>query len=397
MRRFLWFLLVLIVSVWLGLQIAKDPGLAFFSYRQWSVEMPLWFALFCLLIVLSLFYFMGCFFSGIESLFYRCSNWLRWRRKSQSYSRTNRGLIELIEAHWKKAENNLIAGISQSDAPLINYLALAKAAHEQMAYDRRDSYLSKAYAISPQTEVAIGLTQAQFQINQGQLEQSLATLGHLRSLAPRHGLVLKLLERIYVHLADWQNLLKLIPALNKAKIITNQEAILLEQKSYIELLKSTMNHPSGLVSLRAIWRKLPRKLQQDPQLLGCYAQQLLYYPNEAAEAVELLNKSLKKSWNADLVKLYGLLEMTDSVKQLAQAESWLTHYPNQALLLLTLGRLSVHCQLWGKARSYFENSLALEESPAAYLGYGNLLVQLGDSSAALEAYREGLVACCKQG
>ncbi len=393
MRRFIGLLLVLVISVWLGLYIAKDPGLAFFSYRQWSVEMPLWFALFSLIILLSLFYFIWYLLNGIDNFFYRWGNWLRWRRKTQSYSKTNHGLIELIEGHWKKAENYLKAGITQSDAPLINYLALAKAAHEQMAYDRQETYLRRAQAVTGHAEVAIGLTQAQFQINQGQLEQALATLNHVQTIAPRHALVLKLLERVYVHLGDWQNVLKLLPDLYKSKVITSEQLALLEQKTYAELLKSsTADFPEGLVSLRAVWDSMPRKLQNDPQLLGCYAQQLLSYPNETAEVVELLNKSLKKSWNPDLIKLYGLLNTIDPIKQLAQAERWLTRYPNQALLLLTLGRLSVRCQLWGKARSYFEESLALEESAVTYLEYGKLLDQLGETST---AYRDGLVFLLK--
>ena len=44
MWRYIWLLIILIASILIGLSIAKDPGLAFFSYRNWSVEMPLWFA-----------------------------------------------------------------------------------------------------------------------------------------------------------------------------------------------------------------------------------------------------------------------------------------------------------------------------------------------------------------
>lgn len=391
MRRFIWLLLVLIISVWLGLQVAKDPGLAFFSYRQWSVEMPLWVALLGLIIAQFLFYLVGCLLRGIESSFYRWGNWWRWHRKNQSYSKTNRGLIELIEGHWEKAENYLTAGLSQSDAPLINYLALAKAAHEQGAYDRRDSYLCKAHAVAAQAEVAIGLTQAQFQINQGQLEQALATLNHLRMIAPKQGLVLKLIERIYVHLADWQNVLKLLPSLYKAKVVTSEQRALLEQNTYAELLKSAANHSSGLVSLRDIWGKMPRQLQKDPHLLGCYAQQLSLYPGQVEEVAELLSKSLKKSWDANLVVLYGVLDTADPIKQLAQAEDWLSRYPNQALLFLTLGRLSMRCQLWGKAGSYFEESLKLEENAVTYLEYGKLLEQLKNPVSALQIYRKGLV------
>jgi HemY protein len=389
MRRFIGFLFILVLSVWLGLQIAQDPGLAFFSYRQWSVEMPLWFAVLSLMVLLALFYFLWRLWGSMDSSFYRWGNWLRWHRKYKSYNKTNRGFLELIEGHWRKSENYLLAGVAQSNAPLINYLALAKAAHEQAAYDRRDTYLRRAHTAAPQAAIAIGLTQAQLQINQGQLEQALATLRHLYTVAPKHGLVLKLLEQLYIRLADWQSLLKLLPSLYKVKMLTSEQRVLLERKTYTELLKAAAHRPAGLAALREIWHHAPRKLQKDPLFMGCYAEQLLYYPAEIGEAVELLHQALKKSWDANFMRLYGLSVTTDSVKQLARAESWLKHYPNQALLLLTLGRLSMRCQLWGKARTYFEKSLALAPNPETYLEYGKLLEQLGDPSGAMQSYRNG--------
>lgn len=388
MRRFIWLLLVLVISVWLGLQIAKDPGLAFFSYRDWSVEMPLWAALVGLFIILFLFYLIIDLFGGIDNIFYRIGRWLRGRQKARSYSKTTRGLIALIEGQWKKAEKCLLAGIQQSDTPLINYLALAKAAHEQAAYDRQEIYLQDAHRVTAHAEIAVGLMQAQFQIEQGQFEQALATLMHLQAREPSHSLVLKLLERVYVHLGDWNQVLKLLPSLYKSNALTSDQFELLEQTTYIQLLKATMNHPEGIAELRAVWNRMPRKLQKNPQLLGCYAQQLMFYPGETIDVIDLLNKSLKKSWNADLIKLYGLINTIDPIQQLVTAERWVTLYPNQALLFLTLGRLSMRCQLWGKARSYFEKSLALEESAIAYFEYGKLLEQLGETST---AYRDGLV------
>ena len=390
MWRFIVFLIVLIASVWLGLQIAKDPGLAFFSYREWSVEMPLWFAALSFIVLLLVFYFILRVFTGIDSLFYRWNNWLRFRRIHKSYNKTNRGLVELLEGHWKNAEHYLLDGIPQADAKLINYLGLAKAAHEQGAYERRDVYLRKAHASAPQADVAVGLTQAQLQYNQGQFESALATLGHLRTVTPYHGLVLKLLERLYVHLGDWQNLLKLLPSMYKAGIISREQLTMLEKKTYEELLKQQVYRPDGLTALQALWKSIPSKFQKDPEIVYCYVKQLFPYPDMSAEIDTLINKALKKAWNADLVKLYGNLKY-DAKKQLVQAESLLKRYHNQPVLLLTLGKLCARCQLWGKARHYFEDSLNLEANPETFSEYGKLLEQLDDSTAAMESYRDGLL------
>ncbi len=390
MRKFIFAIIILLGSVWLGLKIAQDPGLAYFTYRAWSVETPLWFAVVCLLLLLVVLYLIVRFFDSVDSSFYRWKNWLRWRRKNKSYSKTNRGLLELIECHWSAAENYLLEGIPQSDAPLINYLAAAKAAHERGAYDKRDSYLRRAHELAPKAEMAIGLTQAQLQLNQGQLEQALATLNHLRSITPLHPLVLRLLEKLYVRLADWKSLLKLIPSLRKANLLTTEQLAKLEEKTYQELIHSTVHKSFSLKDLTQVWQSIPRRLQKNPHLVYCYAKQLLLHPESLAEVEALINSAVKNRWDTNLVKLYGQFYTTDPKKQLNHAEKWLKSYPNQAALLLTLGRLSLNCQLWGKARHYFEDALKFEASAEAYFEYAKLLEQLGETQSALKNYHEGL-------
>jgi HemY protein len=395
MRRFVIGILFLIFSVWLGLKIARDPGLALFTYSHWSVEMPLWFAVVCLMLLLLLVYFCVHFFDKIDRSFYRWKNWLRWRRKNKAYSKTNRGLVELIEGNWRSAENYLVDGIDQSDAPLINYLAAAKAAHERGAYDKRDAYIRQAYDLAPQADLAIGLTQAQLQLDQGQLEQALATLHHLRSIAPSNKVVLKLLQKLYIQLADWKGLLKLLPSLRKTKLMTGEQLLHMEVNIYKEMLISLANKADELNVFHTFWASVPRRVQKNPLFIACYAKQLLRFPHAVNEVEDLINRVLKKTWDSELVKIYGLLMTENPKKQLAHAEKWLKLYPNQAILLLTVGRLCMRCQLWGKARSYLESSLQAEAIPETYIEYGKLFEQLGDMPAAVDSYRDGLALVSK--
>src|SRR5580692_7393770 len=108
MWRFIFILLLFVASILLGLKIAQDPGYAFFSYQQWSVEMPLWFAVLALIVLFLLLYGVLRFFDNVGFSVYRWKTWLRFRRKNQSYNKTNRGLIELIEGDWKNAEYYLL-------------------------------------------------------------------------------------------------------------------------------------------------------------------------------------------------------------------------------------------------------------------------------------------------
>ena len=391
MRSFVVMLIIFIVSVFLGLKISEDPGFAFFSYKNWSMEMPLWFAVLSVIVVFFLSFWLVRMFDTVDFSLYRFRNWRRLRQKSKSYSKTNRGLVELIEGNWLSAEEYLLDGIAQSDAPLINYLAAAKAAHERNAFDKRDSYLRKAHDVAPHAELAIGLTQARLLFEQGQLEQALATLGHLRTIAPKQKMVLKLLERVYVRLGDWQELLALLPSLRKAKLIDNAEMEIFEKKIYVQLLNSPETSRAGEAVVRANFRKLPRKFQKDPEVICAYVKWLLPYPAAASELEAMLSRVINQTYNAEAIRLYGLLPLTNPTRELAKAEGWLKKYPDHAVLLLTLGRLAMRCQLWGKARDYYEDSLRLEVVPETFVEYGKLLEKLGESSAAIKNYRDGLL------
>ena len=103
-----------------------------------------------------------------------------------------------------------------------------------------------------------------------------------------------------------------------------------------------------------------------------------------------LAAALKSDWRPELVQLFGLVEATDTTKQLKKAETWLKNRGDDPDLLLAAARLCVRNELWGKARSYLETVISLRPTPEAYREYGALLTQMGESDAAADAYREGL-------
>jgi uncharacterized protein HemY len=87
--RLMIFLLFLTASVWFGVAVIRHPGYLLISYEPWLIQMPLWFALLCLLFLLGLFY---VFIDGIDRLhftWFRLKNWWRFRyvRKAKLISK----------------------------------------------------------------------------------------------------------------------------------------------------------------------------------------------------------------------------------------------------------------------------------------------------------------------
>ena len=105
----------------------------------------------------------------------------------------------------------------------------------------------------------------------------------------------------------------------------------------------------------------------------------------------MLRTQLQKNWDADLVRLYGTVKGEDAHKQLIVAERWLQERPNDADLLLTLGRLSLMNELWGKAREYFTASIRITPDAESYGELGRLLAHLGESQQSYDSFHQGLM------
>ncbi len=388
MIRLFLFLILLVGSVWLGLQIYADPGYALFTYRGWSVEMPLWFALFLLLIVFIVTYSSIRLVIRTSRLSKRLHAKKRTRRLLRARKQTNLGLIQLLEGNWRTAEAHLIRAAKVNDTPLINYLAAARAAQEQGEHDRRDDYLRLAHQATPEAKIAIGLTQAELQLHHQQLEQALATLRHLQTIAPHHGYILKLLKNVYCQLGEWQNLRTLLPELHKYKIYQKEEFQQLEKLTFQELLKQYITTQSE-EKIRYLWDEMSRVLQRDPYTLTVYCQYLLCH--DYADEVEILiREQLKRDWDNELVKLYGQISSTHSESQLLVAETWLKGRERNPELLLCLGRICRRAELWKKACDYLTVSINIKPSTDNHGELAQLLLEMGDVQQALEHYRQGL-------
>ena len=66
------------------------------------------------------------------------------------------------------------------------------------------------------------------------------------------------------------------------------------------------------------------------------------------------------------------------------AEGWLKERPNDADLLLALGRISLQLRAWAQAREYLEASLRLRRSADAQAELGRLCAAMGDGERGAE-------------
>jgi HemY protein len=381
MRVGLWTLAAVFLGAVVAHLLLQDRGYVLVNFLGYSIEMSVP----ALVVVLV----AGYFAVRLLMFFWRAPRALgttvadvRMRRAS---SRLTRGLIQMAEGDWSKGERLLTQGIKGSESPLINYLLAARAAQLQGSNERRDDWLRLAYERLPEAEVAILLTQAELQLEHKEYERALATLSRIEESHPNHPLALELLVRTHGALEDWARVIALLPKIGGSRL----DAAAIGEPAVAALRHFVARPDLSAADLEALWARLPGTLRKRPALIATHAEGLSRLGRgDAAE--KALRKALKSQWDDALILAYGLVESSSPSRQLKRAEQWLKAHAEDAALLLTAARLCMAVELWGKARSYLESSLAIDPQPAAYALYGQLLKELGEEDGAAVAFRSGL-------
>jgi len=308
------------------------------------------------------------------------------RKARKAGDRIVRGYIEMGEGNFARGEKLLTQGVRNSETPLLNYLAAARAAQAQGDHSRRDNWLKMAYDQEPRAAASVLLTQAELQLANKEFEHARATLNKALEMTPHNQQALRLKAELCLANDDWDELQQLLPRLSKkgyvhADLLDNWYVL-----TWCALLSAASDDPERV---RNLWKQLPRHLRENPSLISARIRALIA-EGKMDDAEASIRKALKREWSEELILLYAKLEAADLATLLRRAEAWLQQRPEDAALLLTAGRLCMRNELWGKARSYFESSIAIRPSPEAWNELGQLLIRMKQGDAASIAFQKGL-------
>ena len=352
-----------------GTLMLRDPGYLMLAYAGRVLETSLWFAATMLIVLYAVLRFLIFvtvrLFQGKSVL----GAWRAERGERGAQRQTIRGLLLLAEGQWAEAKRLLAAAGQRAAMPLVNYLHAARAAHELGEEAERDALLARAEQTTAGSAAAVLLTRARLQMAGEQWQDCRATLLELREQAPRHPLMLDMLRRCLEQLGDWPALIELLPHLRKATSTGDEAIRALERRAWAHRLDGA--------DYVEVWQRVPNDCKRDPELVVAWARRILA-ADEPAAAERVVRKSLNRGWHGQLVNLYGRIPSPDLARQMACAEAWLKNHPNDAALLLALGRIAMMSGAWSKAREYLEASLRLEPGVAVYGELGRLLTHLGE-------------------
>ena len=216
------------------------------------------------------------------------------------------------------------------------------------------------------------MLEAEIALERGQPAEALARLAELRREAGLHTAAQRLELRALTAAGRPGEIPALVDQLVKRKVYDPEQGDLLRGSAHAEALASLTHDAAGL---RTYWARVPENDRLQPKVARAAAASFLQLGGDR-EAAEILAKSLDKNWDSSLTLLYAECRPADSTRQLEIAEWWLVRHNQDASLLYTLGRLCERQQLWGKAQTYLEASLALDNHWRAHVALGEMLAKL---------------------
>ncbi len=366
----------------------NDPGYVLIGFGQWSLETSLVF--FAVSQVVAFFVLYLLF--RLLGILLRFPGKLKNKGKNIKFNRSQEaliaGLVDSAEGNWEKAEKILIKHASNSGAPLLHYLTAARAAQSRGAIEKRDEYLRKATEQSGESDIAVGLTQAELHLSSNQFDQALETLTKLHSIDSGHASVLKLLHQTYQRIGDWEGLRKLIPSLHQNKVLMEAEIKLLESETFSRLLKQVAD-TGDADKIQQLWQSIPEHIQSVQGISTIYFAAMIE-AGAGAKIEDDIVKSILNVWDDTLLVLYASIQIKDYKKQLQTAEQWLPIHSGSAVLLRVLGKISIKCKQMEKAEQYLTKSVGIEPAVAAYQMLGDVLFEKGDKDKASDSYKKGL-------
>ena len=366
----------------------NSAGYVLIGIDQWSLETSLFVFLGVLVAVFFILYFSFRLLGWTVRLPTKIKKRVANNKIALSQKALIKGLVDSAEGNWEAAETILIKHASHSGAPLIHYLTAARAAQSRGAFDKRDEYLQFAAEYGDDSEIAVGLTQAELNLSGQQYEQALETLTRLHSINPKQANVLRLLHQTYQKLEDWQSLRSLIPSLTTHKVLMEAELKLVETEVFSNLLKQAAEQKNR-VALQTLWAEMPLSIKVMRGVAAIYFAAMIDVDAGASIEEELV-KNLSANWSETLLVLFGNIQSTDPVLQLETAERWLIGHANDAILLMVLGKLSGQRTDYAKAQRYLQQSIALDPNVQSYRLLGDLALTQNDASAASQFYKQGL-------
>ncbi len=382
MKRVIWFLFLAVLAALLAIAARRAEGNVAILIPPYRIDLSLNAAV---LILLGTF-IAGYVLLGVANAARRLpeqARAYRARRRLEGASASLAAAVRaMMEGRWSRAVTLAANAAEQPETAGAASLIAARASAQLGETDRTARWLARA-GETPDMQAAIDVLQAEIALEAREPQKALEAIERVQARGARHVHTLRLKLRAAVALQHWEDVLRLARQLEKHKALHPLAAAKTKADAYEALFQRLQGDAYGV---NALWQQVPAGERKDPAV--ALAAALAFDAADLGlQSRMVLEGALAYSWDERLLAAYGTGRENSLAARIAQAEAWLERRPTDGALLVTLGRLCLREQLWGKARQYLERSLAYRNLPDTHALLGQLAEQSGDREAAFTHFQ----------
>ena len=383
MRWVLWIVALFALAVVAALALRFNTGYALLVWPPYRIELSLNLLMLILAGGFAAGYLLLRFIFGAIALPAKVREYRARRQREAARAAMLEAVRAFFEGRYGRAMKTAAGAMESGESPALGAVLAARAAHELRHYDERDGYLARAEKLAPDDATMRIIAGADMLLDQRHFQDALFAL---KALPEKHTAGLRLELKAQQQAKNWEQTLPLIDQLERRGVFDATQAGQLRRYAHAENLKRKALDQRALSDC---WQKIPTAQKRDAKVAAAAAQCFIALGG-CTQANQIIEQALESEWDSELVGLYAECEGAEVVRQIERAENWLGRNPRDAVLLLTLGRLCAQQELWGKAQSYLEASIAVEPMYSAHLALAQLHDRLGNAEAARRHYRDSL-------
>ena len=383
MKGLLWVLAAFALAVALSIALRGNDGYALFVLHPWRVEVSLNLLGVLLLVVFVTAYFLVRAVWHTLALPSHVRAFRERRRNEKGLKTLLKAIQALFEGQFARAEKLASGAHGLGTARDLASLLAARATQRLREFDRRDQWLERAKAGDGDWRLARLMTTAELLLDERRFDEARNVLRELHASGPQHVASLSLLLRAEQGMANWEEVIRIAKLLEKRDAMPPEALEGINVNARIALLSRKTLDPEGLARY---WEEMPRSDRIRPKIASAAARAFIQL-GDCRRAHRIIEEALERNWDGALALIYGECIDDDAHERIERAERWLRDRPGEAELLLTLGRLCVQRELWGKAQSYLEASLATRPTQAAHVALAQLFERTGRPEQAGRHFR----------
>ena len=384
MRTLLWLFVLAVLAALLSVVAQYNEGYVLLVAPPWRVEFTLNFfvvVIFALFVALHL----------VLRLIWNAASLPRQVAAFRVRQRREKAIAALLEAVRLMMEGRFARAMKQAgvaydarESPGLAALIAARAASRLREPTTERAWVLRAADHDSSVRTARLMTEAEIALAGRRFDEARDRLDLLRVSGSRNLAALRLSLRAAQGLGNWGEVARLVRQMEKYRSLTPEQAMPLRRRAHLESIRERAG--DGL-ALRTYWTTIPSAERRDARVTHAMARALIAVGDQA-EAQSLIEDYLEREWDSELAGVFGDCRGGDVLGRISHAEGWLKLQPRDARLLLSLGRLCMQSQLWGKAQSYFEASLALAPSREVHVELARLAEGLERGEEAARHYRD---------